>query len=125
VININWYDAKSYAAWLSTQTGKAYRLMSEAEWEYAARAGTITPFWWGPFVTSAHANYDANRIYPGGTRGEYRPAPAPTDTRSTPRRSYREISRLILIFLVLWIVGIARLTTARLEQRGALTIAVV
>ena len=47
VINISWHDAVSYAEWLSSQTGKKYRLPSEAEWEYAARGGTESRFWWG------------------------------------------------------------------------------
>jgi formylglycine-generating enzyme required for sulfatase activity len=47
VINISWDDAVSYAQWLSSQTGKKYRLPSEAEWEYAARGGKETRFWWG------------------------------------------------------------------------------
>lgn len=47
VINVNWEDAEAYVRWLSTETGETYRLLSEAEWEYAARAGTTGRFSWG------------------------------------------------------------------------------
>ena len=55
VINVTWDDAKAFVAWLSVQTGEPYRLLSEAEWEYAGRAGTTTRFWWGDDVTPDNA----------------------------------------------------------------------
>jgi formylglycine-generating enzyme required for sulfatase activity len=54
---VNWDDAKSYAAWLSRKTEKTYRLLSEAEWEYAARAGTTTRYWWGDGIGRNLANW--------------------------------------------------------------------
>ena len=56
VINVNWHEAKAYAAWLSKQTGKRYRLPSESEWEYAARAGTETVYSWGNEIGVNRAN---------------------------------------------------------------------
>jgi len=57
VMNVSWLDAQEYVTWLSQVTGHSYRLPSESEWEYAARAGTTTRFWWGDNASRAHANY--------------------------------------------------------------------
>jgi formylglycine-generating enzyme required for sulfatase activity len=56
VINFLWQDAVEYGKWLSTQTGNRYRLPTEAEWEYAARGGTETNYWWGNEMKSGVAN---------------------------------------------------------------------
>jgi len=56
VVNVSWRDAVAYTDWLSAQTGHRYRLPTEAEWEFAARSGTITRYWWGNKVGEAHAN---------------------------------------------------------------------
>ena len=56
VVCVSWEDARAYASWLSRETGEAYRLLSEAEWEYAARAGTRTRFWWDNDIGSNRAN---------------------------------------------------------------------
>jgi formylglycine-generating enzyme required for sulfatase activity len=47
VVCVNWDDSQAYVRWLSRKVGKQYRLLSEAEWEYAARGGTTTPWYWG------------------------------------------------------------------------------
>jgi formylglycine-generating enzyme required for sulfatase activity len=80
VVCVNWDDAKAYAAWLSSSTGKSYRLLSEAEREYVARAGSTTPFWWGTTPSTSQANYNGDRTYAGGTTGEFRKATVPVDS---------------------------------------------
>jgi uncharacterized caspase-like protein len=59
VINVSWQDAKTYAAWLSNKTGKTYRLIADFEWEYVARAGTTTAFWFGEKIEPGQANYNS------------------------------------------------------------------
>jgi formylglycine-generating enzyme required for sulfatase activity len=76
VINVSWDDAQVYVKWLSSKTGKRYRLLSEAEREYVARAGTTTPFWWGKSITSKQANYNGNYTY-ADKKGEYRQKTVP------------------------------------------------
>ena len=56
VINVSWLDAKEFVTWLSQKTGQTYRLPTEAEWEYAAKGGTKTPYWWGRDLGAAQAN---------------------------------------------------------------------
>ncbi len=58
MIKASWDDAQAYARWLSSETGATYRLLSESEWEYAARAGSITAYTWGREVGSGRANCD-------------------------------------------------------------------
>ncbi|WP_037023606.1 formylglycine-generating enzyme family protein [Cupriavidus sp. GA3-3] len=56
VRDVSWDDAQQYVAWLSKTTGKAYRLPTEAEWEYAARGGTASAYWWGDQMRKGNAN---------------------------------------------------------------------
>jgi formylglycine-generating enzyme required for sulfatase activity len=77
VINVSWHDATQFVAWLSAKTGKAYRLPTEAEWEYAARAITDAaaphpPFSTGSTINYKQANYDANFTYGDGKMGIFR-----------------------------------------------------
>ncbi|WP_345940593.1 SUMF1/EgtB/PvdO family nonheme iron enzyme [Nostoc sp. UIC 10630] len=72
VEQVSWDDAIEFCARLSNKTGKTYRLPSEAEWEYACRAGTTTPFYFGETITTDLANYNGNYTYGAGSKGEYR-----------------------------------------------------
>ena len=58
VIEVSWQDARAYVEWLSRKTGEEYRLLSESEWEYVARAGTRTPFHYGGTISTEQANYN-------------------------------------------------------------------
>ncbi len=75
VINVSWDDAKTYLAWLSQRSGQRYRLPTEAEWEYAARAGTKTPFWWGRDAGAGRAQCDG--------------CASPTTKQTSPVASFR------------------------------------
>ena len=60
VIDVTWEDAQAYAGWLSRKTRKHYRLLSESEWEYAARAGTTTTYAFGATISPQQANFDGS-----------------------------------------------------------------
>ena len=78
IMDVSWLDAKDYATWLSRKTGQTYRLPTEAEWEYAARAGTRTAFWWGRYAGSGLANCrecDTGALQRTSPVGSYDPNP--------------------------------------------------
>ena len=79
VEQVSWYEAVEFCDRLSAQTGPSYRLPSEAEWEYACRAGTTTPFHFGKTLTTEVANYNGNYTYADGPKGEYRETTTPVD----------------------------------------------
>lgn len=84
VEQISWFDAIEFCARLSQQTGQPYRLPSEAEWEYACRAGTITPFHFGETIAADLANYDATYVYRSGAAGHYRQTTTPMMSIANP-----------------------------------------
>lgn len=72
VVWISWHDAQAYCRWLSHCTGRHYRLASEAEWEFACRAGSQSAFSFGEHIHCGLANYDGNFTWNGGEKGEAR-----------------------------------------------------
>ncbi|NEP14966.1 MAG: formylglycine-generating enzyme family protein [Symploca sp. SIO2C1] len=72
VERVSWYDAVEFCSRLAQKTGRNYRLPSEAQWEYACRAGTTTPFHFGETITPELANYNSNSTYGNGVKGESR-----------------------------------------------------
>ena len=76
VVCVSWNDAQAYIQWLNRTSGKSYRLLSEAEREYAARGGTETDFWWGDSITTSQGNYN------GSPKGQYRQATVPVNSFS-------------------------------------------
>jgi formylglycine-generating enzyme required for sulfatase activity len=77
VEQVSWRDAMAFCRRLSERSGRRFTLPSEAQWEYACRAGTTTPFHFGETITTKLANYDANYTYANGPKGEYREQTTP------------------------------------------------
>lgn len=86
VVGVSWHDAQLYVRWLSVRTGKRYRLPTEAEWEYACRAGGATPFNTGANIRPDQANYDARFVWAGSERGV--PRRGTTATGSYPGNAW-------------------------------------
>jgi len=72
VEQVSWFDALEFCRRLNQRTGQRYGLPSEAQWEYACRAGSTTPFHFGATLTPELANYDGNEVYGNGPKGTYR-----------------------------------------------------
>jgi formylglycine-generating enzyme required for sulfatase activity len=72
VEQVSWFEAEEFCARLKVHTDREYRLPTEAEWEYACRAGTATPFYFGKTLTDEIANYDASYTYADGPEGQNR-----------------------------------------------------
>lgn len=77
VVGVSWHDVQRYLAWLCQETGQRYRLPTEAEWEYACRAGTRTAFSTGETIDASQANFDASFSYNGGATGVFRRGTTP------------------------------------------------
>ena len=83
VVCVSWNDAQAYIAWLNQISGQTYRLLSEAEREYAARGGSQSAFWWGDSINTAQANYfGTGPSYSGSPKGEARAATVPVNSFS-------------------------------------------
>jgi formylglycine-generating enzyme required for sulfatase activity len=69
-MRVSWNDTQEYITWLNEKTGKKYRLPTEAEWEYAARAGSKTAYWWGKTASHDYANYGKDECCAGLASGK-------------------------------------------------------
>ena len=69
--NISWRDARKFCQMLDASNNRTYALPTEAQWEYACRAGTDTPFSFGPTIATNQANYDGTRVYDKGKKSKH------------------------------------------------------
>ena len=80
VLHVSWNDAVAYGRWLSQKTGKSFRLPTEAEWEYACRAGETKPFSTGDNLTNEQANYNGDYPFNNNEKGIFRKKTLPVDS---------------------------------------------
>ncbi|ACF44188.1 formylglycine-generating enzyme family protein [Pelodictyon phaeoclathratiforme] len=80
VLHVSWNDAEAYCAWLSKKTGNTFRLPTEAEWEFACRAGSEKPFHTGDNLTTGQANYNGNYPFNNSVKGIFRKNTLPVDS---------------------------------------------
>ena len=80
VLRVSWNDAVAYSKWFSAKSGRHFRLPTEAEWEYACRAGSSTPFNTGENITTSQANYNGNYPYNKYPKGDARQNTVPVDS---------------------------------------------
>jgi len=86
VEQVSWFDAMEFCHRLSQRTGRRYTLPTEAQWEYACRAGTTTPFHFGSTISTKLANYNGNEVYGDGAKGDVRQQT--TDVASFPANAW-------------------------------------
>jgi formylglycine-generating enzyme required for sulfatase activity len=86
VVDVSWHEANEFCRRLRQRTGRPYALPSEAQWEYACRAGTTTPFAFGETINTALANYNAEKAREDGPRGKHRQQT--TDVASFPANAW-------------------------------------
>ena len=85
VVCVSWNDAQAYIQWLNQSSGGNYRLLSDAEREYAARGGTQTAFWWGENINVSQANYTPGYSWVNGAQEQDRKATVPVNSFSANR----------------------------------------
>ena len=91
VVCVSWEDARAYVKWLSRGTAETYRLLSESEWEYVARAGTTTTFHFGSMISTDEANYDGKHTYGSGRKGRYRKKTVPVGSFAANRFGLHDV----------------------------------